>query len=280
MRTPHARKKPIHMRFRQSAAVMQLVEKCIQLQDQIGQPLRIVRTHRADRRLVLSLASPIRVRVVRNAARDEMKLVNHVRQPFDLRSHSAFALHQSAGRFAVLVILTALCDLASNASELLIGQQRGPSRVNRGQTAQRTGRRFVVAGAGGTDRLTCYGSHAFSERVRTYVAVLVDLLEKLRAGGATVVGYGASTKGNVLLQFAGLGPEHIQAIGEINPDKYGCCTPGTHIPIVSDAEARAMKPDYFLVLPWHFRNDILRREDEFQRTGGRFLFPLPVPEVV
>jgi len=120
----------------------------------------------------------------------------------------------------------------------------------------------------------------FAERVKTYVAVLVDLLEKLRDDGQTVVGYGASTKGNVLLQYAGLGSEHIKAIGEINPDKYGCVTPGSNIPIVSDEEARAMNPDYFLVLPWHFRNDILRRETDYMTSGGRFLFPLPVPEIV
>jgi len=120
----------------------------------------------------------------------------------------------------------------------------------------------------------------FAERIKTQVAILVDLLERLRAGGATVLGYGASTKGNVLLQYAGIGTEHVKAIAEINPDKFGCCTPGTHIPIVSDEEARAMNPDYFFVLPWHFRNDILRRETEYQRAGGRFLFPLPVPEVV
>lgn len=120
----------------------------------------------------------------------------------------------------------------------------------------------------------------FAERCRRYVDLLVDLLAGLAAAGRVVLGYGASTKGNVLLQYAGLGPEHLRAIGEINPDKFGCVTPGTHIPIVSDADARAQRPDYFLVLPWHFRNDILRRETDWQASGGRFIFPLPVPEIV
>jgi hypothetical protein len=120
----------------------------------------------------------------------------------------------------------------------------------------------------------------FAARAGQYVSVLVDLLNRLSDAGKRVIGYGASTKGNVLLQYAGLGVKQLAAIGEINPDKFGRVTPGSHIPIVSDAEARAMKPDYFLVLPWHFRSDILRREQEFLRQGGRFIFPLPVPEIV
>lgn len=120
----------------------------------------------------------------------------------------------------------------------------------------------------------------FAKRAAEQVAILVDLLNRLKRAGRKVIGYGASTKGNVLLQYAGLGIDHIQAIGEINPEKYGCVTPGTHIPIVSDKEARDLKPDYFLVLPWHFRSDILRREQDCLRRGGRFIFPLPTPEIV
>lgn len=120
----------------------------------------------------------------------------------------------------------------------------------------------------------------FSGRVKQNTGVLIDLLKRLRKADKSVLGYGASTKGNVLLQHAGIGPELMSAIAEINPDKYGCMTPGTRIPIVSDAEARAMKPDYFLVLPWHFRADILRREQEYLKAGGKFIFPLPVPEIV
>jgi hypothetical protein len=66
----------------------------------------------------------------------------------------------------------------------------------------------------------------------------------------------------------------------VNEQKFGSFTPGTHIPIISEAEARAMKPDYFLVLPWHFKNSILDREVDYISKGGKFIFPLPEIEIV
>jgi hypothetical protein len=89
----------------------------------------------------------------------------------------------------------------------------------------------------------------FEERVFRHRADLRRLLEALKADGKTVVGYGASTKGNVVLQFCGVGPDLLPCIAEVNEDKFGAFTPGTGIPIVSEAEARAMEPDYFLVCP-------------------------------
>jgi len=66
----------------------------------------------------------------------------------------------------------------------------------------------------------------------------------------------------------------------VNEDKFGHCTPYTHIPIISEKQAREMNPDYFLVLPWHFRNGILEKESEFRKNGGKFIFPLPSIEIV
>lgn len=120
----------------------------------------------------------------------------------------------------------------------------------------------------------------FEERVFRHRADLRRLLETLKADGKTVVGYGASTKGNVVLQFCGIGPDLLPCIAEVNEDKFGAFTPGTGIPIISEAEARAMQPDYFLVLPWHFRDGILRREAEFLARGGRMIFPFPEIEIV
>jgi SAM-dependent methyltransferase len=120
----------------------------------------------------------------------------------------------------------------------------------------------------------------FETRVYRHRADLRGLLDTLRDSGATVLGYGASTKGNVMLQFAGVTTEHLSAIAEVNPDKYGRTTPGTGIPIISEEEARAMRPDYYVVMPWHFREGILRREEEFLRSGGRLIFPLPEIEIV
>ena len=95
-----------------------------------------------------------------------------------------------------------------------------------------------------------------------------------------ILGYGASTKGNVVLQFCGIAADDMPAIAEVNPDKFGCFTPGTHIPIVSEAEARAMRPDYFLVLPWHFKDGILQRERSSSPRGGKMIFPFPEIEIV
>ena len=120
----------------------------------------------------------------------------------------------------------------------------------------------------------------FAKLIAVRAQLLTDLLERLATAGKTVLGYGASTKGNVILQYAGITSDLLQAIAEVNPDKFGHATPGTRIPIISDKQARSMKPDYFLVLPWHFRNDILSREHHFLREGGRFIFPLPEPEIV
>ncbi len=120
----------------------------------------------------------------------------------------------------------------------------------------------------------------FEERVFRHRADLRRLLERLAADGKKVLGYGASTKGNVVLQFCGIGPDLLPCIAEVNEEKFGAFTPGTFIPIVSEAEARAMRPDYFLVLPWHFREGICRREAAYLAAGGRMIFPFPEIEIV
>lgn len=120
----------------------------------------------------------------------------------------------------------------------------------------------------------------FEERVFRHRDDLTRLIRSLNADGKKILGYGASTKGNVLLQFCGLTAADIPAIAEVNPEKYGCVTPGSHIPIVSEADAKAMKPDYFLVLPWHFKDGIVRREKEYLASGGKFIFPFPEIEII
>lgn len=120
----------------------------------------------------------------------------------------------------------------------------------------------------------------FEERVFRHRDDLTRLIRTLNADGKKILGYGASTKGNVLLQFCGLTAADIPAIAEVNSEKYGCVTPGSHIPIVSEADAKAMKPDYFLVLPWHFKDGIVRREKEFLASGGKMIFPFPEIEII
>jgi hypothetical protein len=120
----------------------------------------------------------------------------------------------------------------------------------------------------------------FAERTRLHKENLMNLIKSLVADGKKIFGYGASTKGNVLLQYCGLTEKEIPFIAEVNPEKFGSFTPGTNIPIISEKEALAMKPDYFLVLPWHFKNNILSREEDFIANGGKFIFPLPQIEII
>jgi hypothetical protein len=132
--------------------------------------------------------------------------------------------------------------------------------------------------AGMLDTMTPY--EAFAKRVASHRDQLLATLADLRSKGASIIGYGASTKGNVILQYCGLTTKEIPAIAEVNPDKFGAFTPGTHIPIISEAEAHARKPDYFLVMPWHFRENLIQREATFRAGGGKMIFPLPEISVV
>jgi len=120
----------------------------------------------------------------------------------------------------------------------------------------------------------------FSQHIDTQKQALLALLEQLKQEGKTVFGYGASTKGNVLLQYCGIDSRLLPCIAEVNSDKYGAFTPGTRIPILSEAEAKARKPDYFLVLPWHFRTNIVEREQSFLKQGGKLIFPMPQLDIV
>jgi hypothetical protein len=120
----------------------------------------------------------------------------------------------------------------------------------------------------------------FRERVFNHAKDLTVLIRQLRADGQLVLGYGASTKGNVILQFCGLSVDDIPYFAEVNPDKFGSYTPGTLIPIISEVDARAMKPDYFLVMPWHFRDNLVGREQDYLQQGGKLIFPLPIIEIV
>jgi NDP-4-keto-2,6-dideoxyhexose 3-C-methyltransferase len=120
----------------------------------------------------------------------------------------------------------------------------------------------------------------FRARVFRHRADLTYFLQGIGEARKTVLGYGASTKGNVILQFCRITEKELPFIAEVNEDKFGCYTPGSLIPIISEAEARAMKPDYFMVLPWHFRENILAKEVDYLRAGGKLFFPLPKLETV
>jgi NDP-4-keto-2,6-dideoxyhexose 3-C-methyltransferase len=120
----------------------------------------------------------------------------------------------------------------------------------------------------------------FKERVFRSRDELLTLLTSEKSQGKSLYIYGASTKGNVLLQFCGIDHTLITAAADRNPEKWGRRTPHTNIPIISEEEARKANPDYFLVLPWHFRHEFIRREADFLASGGKFIFPLPEVDIV
>lgn len=109
---------------------------------------------------------------------------------------------------------------------------------------------------------------------------LLNLLNGMKALGKSIHVYGASTKGNTILQYCGIGTDLIDFAADRNPSKNGAFTPGSNIPIISEEESRAMNPDYYLALPWHFREEFISREIEFLARGGKFIFPLPTIEVI
>jgi len=104
-------------------------------------------------------------------------------------------------------------------------------------------------------------------------------LNQLTSKGLLIHGYGASTKGNTLLQYFGINKELIPVIAERNSKKFQKFTPNTHIKIISEAESRVMRPDYFFVLPWHFKSSIIKRE-KLIRIDQKFIFPLPQFELI
>jgi hypothetical protein len=108
---------------------------------------------------------------------------------------------------------------------------------------------------------------------------LHELLVKLKKGGKRVHVYGASTKGNTILQWCNIDNQLVEFAAERNPDKYGAHTLGTNIPIISEEESRAMNPDYYLVLPWHFKEEFLQRENAALEKGTKFIFPVPTVEI-
>ncbi|WP_046331063.1 class I SAM-dependent methyltransferase [Polynucleobacter duraquae] len=118
---------------------------------------------------------------------------------------------------------------------------------------------------------------AFEKRTKGAKQALIDFLNNAKKEGKTVAALGASTKGNVLLQFCQITPNDITCVGEVNDEKFGCFTPGTWLPIISEDEMLNQKPDYLLVLPWHFKKFFIGNS-KFAKS--KLVFPLPTLEIV
>jgi len=121
---------------------------------------------------------------------------------------------------------------------------------------------------------------AFYNNLQTLKQETYDFIVAEKAKGKKIWGYGASTKGNTLLQYFNIDHTLIDGIAERSPYKFGLRTVGTEIPIYSEEEMRAANPDYLLVLPWHFINEFVKREEDFLKAGGKFIVPCPRFEVI
>lgn len=120
----------------------------------------------------------------------------------------------------------------------------------------------------------------FQDKINIHRDELSKLLKQLKKDNKKIHIYGASTKGNTILQWCGFDNRIIDYAADRNPEKDGAFTLGTDIPIISEEKSRAMKPDYYLVLPWHFKKEFLEREKNILESGTKLIFPLPNIEII
>ncbi len=120
----------------------------------------------------------------------------------------------------------------------------------------------------------------FASNIDDIKKKLVKLITKLKSKNKTIHVYGASTKGNTILQYCKINNKLIKYAADRNLEKDGLKTLGSNISIISENKSRAMKPDYYLALPWHFKKEFIKREKKFMRYGGKFIFPLPKLEII
>ena len=115
----------------------------------------------------------------------------------------------------------------------------------------------------------------FKKKIDLIKEKTLNSLNKLKKQKKIIHGYGASTKGNVLLQYFNIGKKYLDFVAERNPKKFNHYTPGTKIKIISEKKSRNLQPDYYFVLPWHFKKEIVKREKKIIKLGTKFIFPLP-----
>lgn len=120
----------------------------------------------------------------------------------------------------------------------------------------------------------------FNNKIKKIKKDTINRIKKILKQGKIIHGYGASTKGNVILQYYEINNKLIKHISDRNPFKWSRYSPGTKIKIISEEESRKIKPDYYMVLPWHFKKEILQREIKIRKEGTKFIFPLPRYTVV
>jgi hypothetical protein len=131
---------------------------------------------------------------------------------------------------------------------------------------------------GGLMRLETYAG--FGERVKETKRKLLNFLIEVKRAGKTVVGYGAPGKGNTLLNYCGIRRDFIDFTVDRSTYKQGKFLPGTHIPIHHPDRIREVRPDYVLILPWNFKDEIVEQMAYIREWGGKFVVPIPEVRVL
>jgi hypothetical protein len=183
-----------------------------------------------------------------------------------------YALHQikwMADRVGFKILDVELNDVNGGSFSITVSKSNGDESVPPSVQKILDSEREM-----GLDTLAPY--EAFAERAIKSKQDLLKFIETAHAEGKKIAALGASTKGNVLLQYCGLTEKDILCVGDVNADKFGCYTPGTWIPIIPEDELLAMKPDYLVVLPWHFRKFF---EGNKKFSGMHLVYPLPKLEI-
>jgi hypothetical protein len=116
--------------------------------------------------------------------------------------------------------------------------------------------------------------------VGTIRTELLTLLRGLKADGKRIAAYGAAAKGSTLVNYVGIGPELVDFVVDRNVHKHGLHMPGTHLPIVAPEALLQERPDYVLLLAWNYRDEVMQQQAEYLAGGGRFIVPVPVPQVL
>ena len=130
----------------------------------------------------------------------------------------------------------------------------------------------------GMTRLSTF--NRLAEDVRMNREAIVTLLKKLRDEGKSVCGYGAPAKGNTLLNYCNITTDLLSYTVDKNPMKVGLYTPGMHIPVFPVDRLLEKQPDYVMILAWNFADEIMQQQKEYHDRGGKFIIPIPHPEIV
>jgi SAM-dependent methyltransferase len=120
----------------------------------------------------------------------------------------------------------------------------------------------------------------FRHRVEGVRSEMQRILDELKSAGKRIAGYGAAAKGTIMLNYIGVNRDIIEFVADKNVHKQGKWIPGVRIPIVAPEKIKATMPDYVVILPWNFTDEIVRQQSEYQSKGGRFIVPIPQPRIL